>query len=173
MNLYTYPVQSKDVKFNQTETTMVTAALTLRAQARNKWTLSVGQDGSSSASPDGGGDTVTISDEAKARAEGSSDQQAARATVDTGLAAGAKTDEEESSSPAEQAKEKVLKRIKELQQEIQKAQGDSTLTEDERNKRIQGLQTELMSLMNELQRQSAGQEYTGGTPAQGMANSLT
>ncbi len=171
MNLYTYPVQSKDVQFDQTETTMVTAALTMRAQARNKWALSVGQGGSSA--PSGEGDTVSISAEAKALAGGSADQQSARATVDTGLAASAKTDGEDSTSAAEQAKDKIQKRIKELQQQIAKVQSDATLTEDERNKRIQELQTELMSLMNELQRASAGHEYTGGTQAQGMASSLT
>ena len=167
MNLYTYPVQSRDVQFDQTETTMVTAALTMRAQARNKWALSVGQDNATG----GGGDTVALSDEAKALA--ASGQQAGRATMDTGLAPSAKADGEESASAAEQAKERIQKRIKELQQQIAKVQSDATLTEDERNKRIQELQTELMSLMNELQRQSAGQQYTGGTQAQGMASSLT
>lgn len=170
MNLYTYPVQSKDVQFDQTETTMVTAALTMRAQARNKWALSVGHGGSS-ASSGGEGDTVTLSEEAKALA--ASDQQAGRTTVDTGLAASNKTGEDESTSASEQAKDKIQKRIKELQQQIAKVQSDATMTEDERNKRIQELQTELMSLMNELQRASGGQQYTGGTQAQGMASSLT
>lgn len=169
MNLYTYPVQSKDVQFDQTETIMVTAALTMRAQARNKWALSVGGASSS----ESGGDTVSLSDEAKALAAASAEQQSARTTTDTGLAASAKTDEDESSTPAEKAKEKIQKRIKELQQEIQRVQADATLSEDVRNKRIQELQTELMSLMNELQQQSTGHEYTGGTVAEGMASSLT
>lgn len=163
MNLYTYPVQSKDVQFNQTETTMVTAALTLRAQARNKWALSVNQ---------GDSDTVAISDEAKALAAASSGQQETRATVATGLSASGKADEDSSTSAAEQAKDKIQKRIRELQQEIAKVQADATLSEEERNKRVQQLQTELMSLMSELQKQSGGQEYKGGTQAAGFVKSI-
>lgn len=163
MKLYTYPVQSKDVQFDQTETTMVTAALTLRAQAKNKWSLGVAGQAA------GQGDTVSLSDEAKALS--ASGQQAGRTTVDTGLAA-SNASEEDSASPAEQAKEKIQKRIRELQQEIAKVQADATLSEEERNKRVQQLQTELMSLMNELQKQSGGQEYKGGTQAAGFVKGL-
>ena len=38
--------------------------------------------------------------------------------------------------------------------------------------RVQQLQTELMSLMSELQKQSGGQEYKGGTEAAGFVKGL-
>lgn len=171
MNLYTYPVQSKDVQFNQTQTTMVTAALTLQAKARTQGALHVQGEGEE---PDQG-DQVAISPEAKALAA-SQAPQAQRQNVDTGLAASASSNAEEADdgdSVAEKARERVQKRIQEVQQELRQVQADASLSKEEKAKRVQELQTELMSLMNELQQQEGGSGYTGGTVAQGMAQSLT
>jgi len=63
-----------------------------------------------------------------------------------------------------------------LQQQIQQAQQDPTLGEKERQQKVQQLQSQLMLLQSQLaeaQSGDASSTYTGGTRAEGMAQSLT
>lgn len=124
------------------------------AGAKAPGNLVVGNADSSTDSGKDTGDTVTISDEAKS------------------LSAKSATSESESS--AETTVQKIQKMIKEIQQQIKDAQDDPRLTKDERTAKVQLLQSQLMLLETELSKaQDSSGAYKGGTPAQGMANSLT
>ncbi len=130
-------------------------SLTLQSTARAKGTLTFG--GESQGNTADQGDTVSISEEAKAK-------------VATGL--GDNKEAEEAKSSAETVKEKLQKRIQEIQQRLREIQADASLSEDEKKTQTQALQAELLMLLNQLNEANAN-EYKGGTQAKGMAQSLT
>lgn len=131
------------------------AVLTLQSTARAKGKLAFSAAGQDETADQG--DTVSISEEAKAKAA-------------TGL--GDNQEAEETKSSAEIVKEKLQKRIQEIQQRLREIQADPTLSEDEKKTQAQALQAELLLLLNQLNEANAN-EYKGGTQAKGMAQSLT
>ena len=155
MGLYTAELHAKAAE-------SATASITFASTAKTKGKLTFGGTGSDDET-DGGSasqsDTVTISEEARTKA-----------STDVGKAA--KTDEaEETKSSADKTKEKVLKRIKEIQKRIQELQADASLSDDEKTKQVQALQTELVKLMSELE-SSDPNEYKGGTRAKGAVEAI-
>lgn len=130
-------------------------SLTLQSTGRAKGALTFG--GESQGNTADQGDTVSISEEAKAKAA-------------TGL--GDNQETEEAKSSAESVKEKLQKRIQEIQQRLREIQADASLSEDEKKTQTQALQAELLMLLNQLNEANAN-EYKGGTQAKGMAQSLT
>ena len=110
----------------------------------------------------GGGDTVSLSEEAKSLAAG------ALKTQDSG---------DSSDSDAQEFIKKIQERIKEVQKEIEAVQSDTSLTEEQKKTKLAALQAELMTLQSELlqaQAKSGGNRNPGGTPAEGgVGNSLT
>lgn len=110
----------------------------------------------------GGGDTVSLSEEAKSLAAGAAKAQ------DSGDSSG---------SDAQEAVKKIQERIKEIQKEMEEVQSDSSLTEEQKKTKLAALQSELMTLQSELlqaQSKAGGNRNPGGTPAEGgVGNSLT
>lgn len=101
----------------------------------------------------GNGDTVSLSDEAKALANGSAE------ALDAGGAAGALD------TQAEKAKKAIEERIKQLQKEIKEIQ-ESTVSEEEKARLIQSKQAEIMELMSQLRKAGGANSQTaGGTRA--------
>ncbi len=168
----------------------VSDALSLGAVAQTKksGSLSVATQQSSAS-----GDTVSISDAAKALAAGSTngatndsangsagDSTSGSAGEDSGVSMATVSpmaaSSKEESSKSESTVEKIEKQIKELQQQIQEAQQDPTLGEKERQQKVQMLQSQLMLLQSQLAKAQSGDASstgTGGTRAEGMAQSLT
>jgi septin family protein len=109
-----------------------------------------------------GGDTVSISDEAK--------------SLSAAALKGQETDDSSSSSDSEEMNKKIQERIKEVQQEIEKVQNDPSLSEEQKKAKLAALQSELMTLQSELleaQSKAGGNSNPGGTRAEGFASSLT
>jgi len=140
------------------------------------------------------GDSVSISEEAKALAaqvgETAAASNASTAisgsfTIDGGSlsmtgssSTGEAEDLDESSAAADSSYQKILKEISKLQQQIKEVESDPTLTDEQRRQQVQQLQTQLLTLMSQLEKakgESAGDplSYKGGTRAEGMASSLT
>lgn len=129
-------------------------------QGTDAFKLAGSGEASDAAQATASGDTVTISDEAR--------------NLSQGLA---KTDESDDSSgdSTDSTVQNIQKRIKEIQQQIQEIQARDDLSDDDKQAKIQALEGELMTLMNELTLAQAksGTTVRGGTPAQGFASSLT
>ncbi len=91
-----------------------------------------------------------------------------------GLALAKRVQDSKTPDEEESAVDKILKRIRDVQGKIRELEA-SDLPEGEKRRRMQALQTELSSLMQELASASAesGASSTGGTRAQGFAASLT
>lgn len=106
------------------------------------------------------GDTVSISPEAK--------NKAGRVKLE-------KEDTEESSATKEPSDTNYIeRRIQEIKEEIKKIQEDDSLSEEEKQRRIEMLNQELMQLLTELKKQKkGGPSALSGTPAEGFASSLT
>lgn len=109
-----------------------------------------------------GGDTVTISEEGQ-RLSGQSVQKAEES---------GESDTEQTLT--EQRIERLEKRIEEIQKEIQEV-SEGNLPKKEKQEKIQVLTSELMQAQQELSelQSNSGAASTGGTPAEGFANSLT
>ncbi|MDD4952446.1 MAG: hypothetical protein PHV85_07860 [Desulfovibrionaceae bacterium] len=81
----------------------------------------------------------------------------------------------ESTDSVEQAIERIEERIKEIEKDIQEL-SKGNLQEEEKEARIQALEQELAQLnaeKAELLTEQAGGLSAGGTPCQGLANSLS
>ena len=101
------------------------------------------------------GDTVSISDSAKALASSlTSSSAAATSTMD-------------------KARQNVAMSISELQTQLSEAQSDPSLTQDQRTQRVQELQTELLMLLNQQMQLGSGGVHVGGTPAVGFGDSVS
>lgn len=121
---------------------------------------------SSLAASGAAGDTVSISDAAKALSG-----QAVQAAEEGGETEDAG---EEESSASDQEIERLEQRIEEIEQEIREV-NEEDLSEEEKQQKLQLLNMELMQYQQQLQElqedESGG--VVGGTSAEGFANSLT
>ncbi|WP_285907974.1 FlxA-like family protein [Pseudodesulfovibrio pelocollis] len=116
--------------------------------------------------PEQQGDTLTLSQEARALA-------AAAKGEESGLAKG----ESDESSPQEQLISSLEKQIKQLEKEIDDLE-KSDLPEKQKQQQIQAKQAQLMQLNDQLLKAQqeelklSGQTKGGGTRAQGFGNSV-
>jgi len=125
------------------------------------------EDSNDSIYDDEEGDTVSISEQARAMAQSS--QSSSAVDVATGV-----TDEVAASTNNSSVKEKIDK----LEQEIQDLKNDTELPEDEKQQQIMIKQQELMQLQQQQDQKSSseildGLAGSGGTRAEGMSSSLT
>ena len=116
-----------------------------------------------------GGDTVTISEEGRAKA----------LSVAGGAAGAAPSEKSDSSSKQEEMIKRIKEQIEKLKQEISELQNNNSMPEETKEKMLQMKQSELMQLQSELmqaqneQAKSEGLSSSGGTRANGFANSLS
>ncbi len=116
------------------------------------------QDAARAASKDSGGDTVTISEQARKLS-------AQRVSLTSG---NAQDDTEDSQSDLNV----IRQRIKDLQQRIQEIE-KSDLPEKEKEQKLQLLRDQLSECVQQMNKMNQAVGPMGGTAAQGFANSLT
>jgi len=115
------------------------------------------------------GDTVTISEEARALA-------AAEKSGETELKSDSESD---SQTSAERQIAQLKKQIEKLEDEIKEIEDDPELTEKQKIQQVQAKQVQLMEMREQLskaqeeQAEAIGASPYGGTPAQGFGNSVS
>jgi len=117
------------------------------------------------------GDTVTISEEARALAAAEKSGEAESKTD-------AKTDSEsDSMTDAERQIAQLKKQIEKLEDEIKEIEDDPELTEKQKTQKVQAKQVQLMEMREQLskaqeeQAKAIGASPYGGTRAEGAGNS--
>ena len=143
------------------------------------------------------GDTVTISEAARALAaaeysgetgSGTEDGQAGGTGSETGQegataeamdAGSASEAEDEDLTDAEQQIQRLKEMIEKLEEEIKEIEGDDSLTEKQRLQQVQAKQTQLMELREQLsdaleeEAKKIGASPYGGTRAEGFGGSVS
>jgi hypothetical protein len=144
------------------------------APAVEKTTEEIGQ---ASKAPSQHGDTVVISQEARALAAAAKPDESDKGKQDgTALKGGSSSDD--SQSTQEQLISRLEKQVEKLEKEIKELE-DSDLPEKQKRQQVQAKQDQLMQLNDQLvkakqeQLKLDGQASGGGTRAEGFGNSVS